>query len=65
MMIRFADLAESLFADTPKRRSASQRLSRWIRADPELRERLHRAGFRKGDRLLTPRQADIIRELIG
>ena len=27
MMTRFADLAESLFADTPKRRSASQRLT--------------------------------------
>ena len=65
MMTRFADLAESLFGVSAKRRSASQRLSRWIRADPELRERLHRAGFRKGDKMLTPQQADIIRELIG
>lgn len=41
-------------------KSASQQLKRWIKRAPRLAARLREAGYRPGQRLLTPRQVRII-----
>ena len=41
-------------------KSASQQLKRWIKGAPGLMESLGHAGYKNGQRLLTPRQVRII-----
>ena len=62
--IKFCDLAMKLFPET-KPRSASQRLRRWIGGDGELKRRLAKRGYEKGQRILTKNQAMIIVRWIG
>lgn len=53
-----------LFPET-KPRSASQRLRRWISGDGELKRRLAKRGYEKGQRILTQKQAMTIVRWIG
>ena len=62
--IKFCDLAVKLFPETNPR-SASQRLRRWINGDGELKRRLAKRGYEKGQRILTQKQAMTIVRWIG
>lgn len=46
-------------------KSASTQLTRWIQRDEELWEALKKAGYRKGQRIYTPLQRDILFEHLG
>lgn len=48
-----------------KPESATNQLSRWIRFCPELQSRLVEQGWKPGQKILTPRQADCIVEHLG
>ena len=41
-------------------KSASAQLSLWIKRDEELLDDLTKAGYRKGQRMFTPRQVEIL-----
>ena len=45
--------------------AARKRLNQWLSIAPELMARLRNAGFRKGQRVLTPKQVKIIYEHLG
>lgn len=62
--VKVCELAARVFPETPPR-SASQRLRRWIAADGMLARRLARAGYTKGQRLMTRRQAMVVERWIG
>lgn len=62
--LKFGDLAME-YAPGDTRRSASQRLKRWILRCADLYEALRAAGWRRGHRLLTPRQEALIRHYLG
>lgn len=58
------ELALCYFPDiTPK--SASQQLTRWITRDEELLSALTKAGYKRGQRMFTPLQMDILMEHLG
>lgn len=46
-------------------KSASAQLSLWIRRDEELLEDLKKAGYRKGQRMFTPCQVEILVDHLG
>ncbi len=46
-------------------KSASTQLARWLRRDEELWEELILAGYRKGQRVFTPLQLEIIIDHLG
>ena len=50
----------ALFSPGVTAGAALNRLRRWIYGDPELLEALHRAGYRDGQRIYTPRQVSIL-----
>ena len=60
----FGELAQLYFPNITKK-SASTQLRRWIESDKFLRRELLEAGFKYGQRVLTPRQVHIIIQLIG
>lgn len=62
---RFCDLAAAYFPQSPSRRAASVRLSRWIKADRALFLALTAAGWRSGNRVLTPRQRRAFESVMG
>lgn len=45
--------------------SAARLLRRWVQKSKELQSRLKAAGYLKGQRILTPRQVEIIIDIIG
>lgn len=45
--------------------SASVQLKRWINLDKSLLRKITEAGYHTGQRLLTPRQVQIITEHLG
>lgn len=45
--------------------SARKRLREWLSFSPDLMKRLRAAGYRKGQRVLTPRQVKIIYDHLG
>ncbi len=46
-------------------KSASSQLTQWIKRDEELLTDLLKAGYRKGQRMYTPRQVDILADHLG
>ena len=46
-------------------KSASSQLSQWIRRDEELLADLLKAGYKKGQRMYTPRQVSILIDHLG
>ena len=55
----------ALYAPCLSERGALKRLQAWIDFNPRLARALERAGFRKRQKLLTPRQVDIIYRYLG
>jgi len=55
----------ALYAPCLSERGALKRLQAWIDFNPCLARALERAGFRKRQKLLTPRQVDIIYRYLG
>ena len=55
----------ALYAPCLSERGALKRLQAWIDFSPRLARALERAGFRKRQKLLTPRQVDIIYKYLG
>ena len=55
----------ALYAPCLSERGALKRLQAWIDFNPRLARALERAGFRKHQKLLTPRQVDIIYRYLG
>ena len=46
-------------------RAARRRLTSWLRINPQLMKRLQETGFKEKQRVLTPRQVEIIYEFLG
>ena len=46
-------------------KSASSQLSLWIRRDEDLLADLQKAGYKKGQRMYTPRQVAILVDHLG
>ncbi|RGP13169.1 DUF4248 domain-containing protein [Parabacteroides gordonii] len=46
-------------------KSASSQLSSWINRDEDLLAELKKAGYKKGQRMYTPRQVAILRDHLG
>lgn len=59
-----ADLARRYFPRSTKR-SAHEQLMRWIRLNPDLRQRLADLHFRPRQRVLTPLQHAAVVECLG
>lgn len=62
---KFCELAAAYFPDSPSRRAASVRLSRWIRSDTALRRALQNEGWKSGNHSLTPRQLRAFVSIMG
>lgn len=60
----FGELAQ-LYFPTITKKSASTQLRKWIESDKFLRKELTHAGYRFNQRVLTPRQVDILILIIG
>ncbi len=60
----FGELAQLYFPNITKK-SASTQLRRWIESDKFLRKELTQAGYKFCQRLLTPRQVEILILIIG
>lgn len=58
------DLAQ-LYSPELTPRSAVNRLMRWISIHPVLSDELRKAGYRKGSRVFSPRQVELIVEHLG
>ena len=59
------DLARAYFPNTPNDETARRNLSRWIRMNPEIVERLAAAGYRTRQHIFTPQQLRIIYDVLG
>lgn len=55
----------ALYAPNLTERGALKRLQAWIDFNPRLMRALERAGYRKRQKLLTPRQVDILYRYLG
>jgi hypothetical protein len=60
----FGELAQLYFPNISKK-SASAQLRRWIRINNPLQIELTSHGFRKFQKMLTPKQVEIIIKYIG
>jgi hypothetical protein len=60
----FGELAQ-LYFPTITKKSASAQLGRWIRLNNSLKDQLNDSGFYPGIRILTPRQVEIMIEILG
>lgn len=61
MKILKSKIALQLFpelSDNPQ--NAMQKMRRWIKGDPELYEKLKKAGYKSKSMFITKRQADLI-----
>lgn len=54
-----------LYAPELTPESASKRLGYWIRYHPNLSQALQEAGWKKGQRVLTPLQVEVIIKYLG
>ena len=55
----------ALYAPYLTTRGAAKRLAQWLNYNPRLVRALERAGYRQSQRLLTPRQVEIIYRYLG
>lgn len=63
-MVKFYQLAMAYFPNI-KRTSSVARMRRWIQSDPMLLKALRKAGYRKGQHVLTLRQVGIFKNIWG
>ena len=54
-----------LYAPDLTPESAAKRLSTWVQINPTLLTTLEASGWRKGQRVLTPRQVGVIVDFLG
>ena len=54
-----------LYAPELTERGARKRLSAWLQYNPKLIRALERTGYKKQQRLLTPRQVEIVYRYLG
>ncbi len=54
-----------LYAPNLTPESAGKRLAMWVKQNPHLREALRQAGWRRGQRVLTPLQVQRVVEYLG
>jgi hypothetical protein len=60
----YGELALLYFPNSTKK-SATTQLRRWIRRNLELRSTLAQLGFADHQRILTPRQVEVILQFVG
>jgi hypothetical protein len=60
----YCELAMLYFPNSTKK-SASAQFGRWIRQNESLKLQLAEAGFKKGRRILTPKQVDLLVNILG
>ena len=60
----FGELAQ-LYFPTITKKSASAQLGNWIRINSTLKNQLKEFGFIAGKRILTPKQVEIIVNILG
>jgi Fic family protein len=60
----YAELALLYFPNSTKK-SATSQLRRWIRRNGELRNTLAQIGFAERQRILTPRQVEVVVQFVG
>lgn len=61
MKILKSQVALRLFPEmSEKTESAVQHMRRWIKGDPELCEKLTKAGYKTRSKFMTKKQADLI-----
>ena len=60
----FGELAQLYFPNISKK-SASIQLSRWLKINVELNKNLSVYGFKNGQKLLTPKQVELIVNYLG
>jgi hypothetical protein len=60
----FGELALLYFANSSKKSAATQ-LGRWIAGNEKLRMNLIENGYKKGSRILTPKQVEVIINHLG
>lgn len=60
----YGELAQLYFPQIAKH-SASIQFRRWIRINEELQKELKASGFKRFQKLLTPKQVEIIIKFIG
>jgi hypothetical protein len=60
----YGELALLYFPNSTKK-SATTQLRRWIRRNQELRKTLAQLGFADRQRILTPRQVEVVVQFVG
>lgn len=60
----YCELALLYFPNSTKK-SATSQLRRWIRRNLELRSTLAQLGFAERQRILTPRQVEVVVRFVG
>jgi hypothetical protein len=60
----YGELALLYFPNSTKK-SATTQLRRWIRRNQELRNTLVKQGFAERQRILTPRQVEVVVQFLG
>jgi hypothetical protein len=60
----YGELALLYFPNSTKK-SATTQFRRWIRRSDELRRTLNQLGFTERQRLLTPRQVEVVIQFVG
>jgi hypothetical protein len=60
----YGELAQIYFPQITKQ-SATVQFRRWIRINEELQKELKASGFKRFQKLLTPKQVEIIIKFIG
>jgi hypothetical protein len=60
----YGELALLYFPNSTKK-SATTQLRRWIRRNGELQRTLNQMGFTERQRILTPRQVEVILQFVG
>ena len=62
--LSFSQLAMA-YAPEISAAAASNRLRQWLSINPQLMQSLRKAGYRDRQRVLTPRQVEVIYEYLG
>jgi hypothetical protein len=60
----YGELALLYFPNSTKK-SATTQLRRWIRRNGELQRTLNQMGFTERQRILTPRQVEVVVQFVG
>jgi len=60
----YGELAQMYFPQITKQ-SATIQFRRWLRINDELQKELNASGFKRFQKLLTPKQVEIIIKFIG